>query len=47
MVGALAQLHEDVLQAHFFNLSSPVDNVDVLHQDLGVEVTLHLGQADV
>ncbi len=47
VVGALAQLHEDVLQTHFFNFSSSVYDVDVLHQDLGVQVTLHLGQADV
>ena len=47
VVGTLAQLHEDVLQAHFLDLSSPIHDVDVLHQDLSVEVTLHLGQADV
>uniref|UniRef100_A0AAG5DLD8 Uncharacterized protein n=1 Tax=Anopheles atroparvus TaxID=41427 RepID=A0AAG5DLD8_ANOAO len=46
VVGALAQLHEDVLQAHLLHLARPVHHVDVLHQDLGVPVALHLRQAD-
>ena len=47
VVGALAQLHQDVLKTHLLHLSGSVDDVDILHQDLGVEVALHLGQADV
>ena len=41
MVGALAQLHQDILQAHLLHLARPVHNVDVLHEDLGVPLALH------
>ena len=47
VVGALPQLHEDVLQPHLLHLASAVDDVDVLHEDLGVPLPLHLGQSDI
>ena len=47
MVGALPQLHEDVLEPHLLHLASAVDDVDVLHEDLGVPLSLHLGQTDI
>ncbi len=47
VVGALAQLHEDVLQAHLLQLAGAVDDVDVAHQNLGVHLALHLAQAHV
>ena len=36
VVAALAQLHEDVVQAHLVATSGAVHHVDVLHQDLRV-----------
>lgn len=47
MVGALPELHEDVLEPHLLHFAGAVDDVDVFHEDLGVPLTLHLGQAHV
>ena len=47
MVGALSQLHQDVLQSHLLNFASSVDNIDVFHENFGVELALHLGKANV
>ena len=46
VVGALSQLHEDVLQPHLLHFSCAIHDVDVLHQNLGVPIALHLGQPD-
>jgi hypothetical protein len=47
MIGAFPQLHEDVLQSHLLHLPRAIYNVNVLHQDLCVHFTLHLGEANI
>lgn len=47
VVGTLAKLHQDVEQSHLVTLASSIDNINVLHQDLGVPLSLHLAQANV
>ena len=48
MVAALPQLHENVEQAHALRLRRRrVEQVNILHQDFGVQLPLHATQAHV
>jgi hypothetical protein len=42
VVAALAQLHEDVLQAHFLHFAGTVDDINVLHENFSVPEIIKL-----
>lgn len=44
VITAFTQLHQNILKTHLFGLSGAVHDIDILHQDLGVPVPLHLRQ---
>ena len=43
---ASTYLHQNVLQPHLLSFPRTIDNVNVLHEDLGVPLPLHLAQSD-
>ena len=36
MVDTFSQLHKNILQSHFLNLASAIDNINVFHENFGV-----------
>ena len=46
MVLTFPQLHQDILEPHLLCFTSSIDNINPLHQDLGIPVPLHLGEAN-
>ena len=47
VVAAFTQLHQNVLQPHFLQFTSTVDNINIPHQDLGVHLTLEFAETNV
>lgn len=47
VVTTLSELHQNVLQSHLLQLAGSIDNVDISHQDLRIQLALHLAQTNV
>lgn len=47
MVATLSKLHENIQKSEFLHFSSAINDVDVLHQNFLIPVSLHFAQSDI